>query len=807
MFAANCGGDFIISSEGITYLADYNYTGGNIYTVPWDVPVEGTIGDEVYRSERYGSFSYDIPLSNGTYTVVMKFAEIYFSDRDERIFDVSIENKDAVTDLDIAALVGKNSAYDVYYVVDVNDGALNINFNTGAKDVPKVSAILVYNDNGVEAEIQSILDNWENFPERKMGQMIMAWGKYASKEQVRDNYIGAVFNGGSWAPPAGNTPESWANYIDDYQEKAMENNIPIVYAMDAVHGMCPLIGATVFPHNIGLGCSGNQWLVEKAQRITATEAASCGVRWNFAPCVAVSRDDRWGRVYESFGETPFMNNKMSIASIKGFQQGHYLNNSYSLAGCTKHYVGDGGTDWQTGTNDPDMPYGRMIDRGIASYTEQDLRNIFLPPYKHAVEQNLAAVMVSLSSWENLSTGTQEYCIQSKTLLTDILKDELNFKGVVVSDWRGATWPDCNFSQIAHNGNGYTKENVKAAVEAGLDMFMEPSYWSTVLTKLQEVLDEDPNFEEYITESARRVLRLKYRLGLFDNPYCDRSRQELIGSNANRRVARQCVRESMVLLKNNGALPLSKNSKVALVGKWAYDIGYQVGGWSIDWLGTLGNFNYPGGKSILGAFENTIDPSNVHYYKDGTGISDEDVIVVVIGEETYAEWKGDNEVPAVSQAHEDLVALCASYGKPVVCILLSGRPVLIGENTNDGVLGDCDAFVAAWLPGTEGQGITDVLFGDYNPTGRLTFSWPRNETQINNRINVGDQNYDPLFEYGYGLDYYSSQAGGLDPWETGVYYPVGAQVTYNGANWECVFAHTSQTDWYPGAPELWFWQEL
>ncbi|MDD5492154.1 MAG: glycoside hydrolase family 3 protein, partial [bacterium] len=514
-----------------------------------------------------------------------------------------------------------------------------------------------------------------------------------------------------------NTPVSWADQYNLYQTYATQTRlaIPILYGIDAVHGHSNVYGAVIFPHNIGLGCTNNETLVEQAAQVTAEEMTGTGMNWAYAPCIAVARDIRWGRTYESFGETPELVKKLGAAHVKGLQ-GTDLSKRPGVVACAKHYVGDGGTN-------------QGFDQGDAVLDEASLRAIHLPGYVDAIASGVKTVMVSYSSWNGIKMHRSQY------LLTDVLKNELGFKGFIVSDWDA-------INQLT----GPLSNQIATSVNAGLDMIMMSGGYTTFITTLKELVQQGIISESRIDDAVRRILKVKYELGLFDNYFEDRNYLSGIGSSAHRDIARQCVRESLVLLKNNlSRLPLSKNlTKIIVAGKNADDIGNQCGGWTITWQGDSGAITT--GTTILQGIKNTVSATTtVTYSQDGTGAAGADVGIVVIGETPYAEGVGDSADLALSATDIAAVNNVKSAGVPVIVVLVSGRPMIL-----DTVLDNADAFVAAWLPGTEGQGVADVLFGDYYFKGKLSFSWPKSINQL--PLNYGAAGYDPLFTYGYGLSY-------------------------------------------------------
>jgi beta-glucosidase len=572
--------------------------------------------------------------------------------------------------------------------------------------------------------------------EEKIGQMVQAnMGTLADFDDVENLYLGSVLSGGSSDPKSGNSLSDWTELYDDLQSRTQKTRlrIPILYGIDAVHGHSNVLGAVIFPHNVGLGCSRNPDLVERAARITAVEVKATGINWTFAPCVTVPRDERWGRTYEGFGETPELARLLGEAAVRGYQ-GSELSDPLSILACAKHWIGDGGTSYGTGQK---LREGvQILDRGDVRTSERELRAVHLAGYVSAIQAGVGTIMPSYSSWNGVK------CSGSKRLLTEILKDELKFDGFLISD----------YDAIDEMPGDY-KSQIETSTNAGMDMFMVSRKYRELYSLLLELVRENRVPLSRIDDAVTRILRVKFAMGLMEpgrSNLADRKLHQSFGSAAHRQVARECVRASLVLLKNrNRVLPLAKTVKrIHVAGSSADDIGNQCGGWTISWQGKSGP-NTTGGTTILKAIEQSVSPqTRVTYSQDGSDAAGADVGVVVIGEIPYAEMIGDRQSLVLSEEDVAVVARMKEAGMPLVVVLLSGRPVII-----DNVIDKADAFVAAWLPGTEGHGVTDVLFGDFKPVGKLSFSWPRSMDQI--PINVGDRNYDPLFKYGYGLSYQGS----------------------------------------------------
>ncbi|HXT62505.1 MAG TPA: glycoside hydrolase family 3 N-terminal domain-containing protein [Pyrinomonadaceae bacterium] len=569
--------------------------------------------------------------------------------------------------------------------------------------------------------------------EEKVGQMTQA--EQNALEEISDIerlFLGSLLSGGSSDPKAGNSLPAWTDMYDGYQKRAMNSRlgIPLLFGIDAVHGHNNVLDAVIFPHNIGLGCTRNPALVESAAHVTAEEVRATGINWTFAPCVTVPRDERWGRAYEGFSESPDLVARLGEAAVRGFQRND-LNDPLSVLACAKHFVGDGGTAIGTGT--PNREKRRLFDQGDTRLSEAELRRIHLPGYLSAIKAGVGSIMVSYSSWNGVKASA------SKRLLTEILKQELGFEGFLISDYRAII-------QITED----FKKAIEISINAGMDMAMEPTDYRRFIKFLRELVSEGRVPMTRIDDAVTRILRVKFAMGLMDkrrSALADRSLHETFGSARHRAVARACVRQSLVLLKNEKTtLPISKGlARIHVSGKNADDLGNQCGGWTIDWQGKSGNVT-TGGTTVLSAIRQTVSPrTQVTSVADGSGARGADIGIVVVGETPYAEGRGDRE--DLSLSADDLRAIrnVKQAGIPVVVILISGRPMIISE-----ALDACDAFVAAWLPGTEGRGVTDILFGNHKPTGKLSFSWPRSMAQI--PINIGDADYDPLFRYGFGLTF-------------------------------------------------------
>lgn len=551
--------------------------------------------------------------------------------------------------------------------------------------------------------------------EEKIGQMTQVErGALVSDQDIATYHIGSLLSGGGSAPEP-NTPASWVSMYDNYQNIALQSNlgIPLIYGIDAVHGHNNVMDAVIFPHNIGMGCTWNAELIRTANEIVAKEVAATGIDWTFAPCIAVARNERWGRTYEGFGETPEIQKIMAAESVLGLQ-GTDLTLNETILACAKHYVGDGGTT-------------DGIDQGNTVMSEDSLRQIHMQGYIDAIDQNVGTIMASFNSWNGEKLHGHDY------LLTDVLKNELGFEGFIVSDWAGVDQVDEDY-----------RTAIKRAINAGIDMVMVPDRYEVFIGHLTSLVNENEVDEARIDDAVRRILRQKILLNLFEEPYADAALTDSIGSQAHRDVARQVVRESLVLLDaKNDVLPLQKNGQTILVaGELAADLGAQCGGWTISWQG--GNGDITEGTDILTGITNLAGTSEIIHTPDGNYNGSPDVAVVVVGEKTpYAEGAGDRVSLNLDASDINLMKQLKREGIPTVAVLISGRPMIFGE-----LLPYTDAAIAAWYPGTEAEGIAEVLFGDFQPTGQLTHSWPKAMWQV--PINYGDSDYAPLFEYKHGL---------------------------------------------------------
>jgi beta-glucosidase len=592
----------------------------------------------------------------------------------------------------------------------------------------------------------------------KIGQMTQAErGAVAADPSLIAQWnLGSVLSGGG-SVPTPNTPEAWVAMVNEFQAQALSTRlkIPMIYGIDAVHGHGNVYGATVFPHNVGLGSTRDPALVRRVGKATAEEVRATGIPWNFAPCVCVSRDERWGRAYESFGEDPALVMSMETI-IDGFQRGGVL-------ATAKHYAGDGDTRYNQAIADANVgkPWYEQqypIDQGVTVTNRADFARTDLTPYVAAVrEHDVGSVMPSFSSvdWTEDGVGNPVKMHANRDLITSVLKGRIGFRGFVISDWEGIHQiPDPS----EPTNTGLTAYKVRTGVNAGIDMFMEPNSAKQFEDLLLAEVDAGRVSQARIDDAVRRILRAKFELGLFEHPYASADNVDDVGSPQHRAVARQAVAESQVLLKNSGnALPLKPTAKVYVAGRNADDIGNQAGGWTIAWQGISGDI-IPG-TTILEGIREVAPKAQVTYSADASApTAGSDVGVVVVGETPYAEGYGDVGGPecgfcSPAQLEEKSLSLqpgdkavidkvCSAIAKCVV-LVVSGRPQVLTDQ-----LGQIDALVASWLPGSEGAGVADVLFGRRPFTGRLSMTWPRDAAQV--PINVGDANYQPLYPFGWGL---------------------------------------------------------
>ena len=585
----------------------------------------------------------------------------------------------------------------------------------------------------------------------KVGQMTQTErGKvYTDATPITTWNLGSILSGGG-STPTENTPTAWADMVDRFQKAALATrlHIPLLYGIDAVHGDGNMYGATVFPHNIGLGATRDPALVQEIGHITASETRASGPQWSFSPCICAPQDDRWGRTYEGFGEDPKLVIQMETA-IDGLQgpPGHLADRDRVLA-TAKHFAGDGDTTYGTSIGD------YKIDQGITITNHQDFWRTSLQQYLPAVQKHdVGTVMPSYSSvdWTEDGVGNPTKMHASKELLTDVLKGSMNFGGFVISDWEGI-----------HQIPGDWPTQVRTGVNAGIDMMMEPAMYQKFETTLTAEVNEGRVTMARIDDAVSRILTKKFELGLFEHPYTDRTNLPDIGSPAHRTVARKAVAKSQVLLKNaRHALPIVSQGSIYVAGSNADSMGNQAGGWTLTWQGGS-TTNIPG-STILAGIRQAVGHATVTYSADATApIQKGDTGIVVVGETPYSEGFGDvggprwaydpadHNVPRpvkdmqLSVADKAAVDKVCSVAAKCVVVVVSGRPLILDPKQ----LSEIDGLVAAWLPGSEGAGVADTLFGKVPFSGKLPVTWPR--TLAQEPINIGDASYDPLYPYGFGL---------------------------------------------------------
>ncbi|KAL1222051.1 putative beta-D-xylosidase 6 [Cardamine amara subsp. amara] len=591
-------------------------------------------------------------------------------------------------------------------------------------------------DAPVEARVKDLLSQMTLA--EKIGQMTQIERTVASPAAITDFFIGSVLNSGGSAPFENAKSSDWADMIDGFQRSALASRlgIPIIYGTDAVHGNNNVYGATVFPHNIGLGATRDADLVRRIGAATALEVRASGAHWAFSPCVAVLRDPRWGRCYESYGEDVGLVCEMTslVSGLQGEPPKEHSNGYPFVAGrnnvvaCAKHFVGDGGTD--KGINEGNT---------IASY--EDLEKIHIPPYLKCLAQGVSTVMASYSSWN----GTRLHA--DRFLLTEVLKEKLGFKGFLVSDWEG-------LDRLSEPQGSNYRNCIKIAVNAGIDMVMVPFKYEQFIQDMTNLVESGEISMARVNDAVERILRVKFVAGLFEHPLTDRSLLPTVGCKEHRELAREAVRKSLVLLKNGknadkSFLPLDRNAKRILVtGTHADDLGYQCGGWTKTWFGLSGRITI--GTTLLDAIKAAVgDKTEVIYERtpsretlaSGEGFS---YAIVAVGESTYAETIGDDSELIIPFNGSDIVTVVAEK-IPTLVILISGRPVVL-EPT---VLEKAAALIAAWLPGTEGQGMADVIFGDYDFEGKLPVSWFKRVEHL--PLDAHANSYDPMFPLGFGLN--------------------------------------------------------
>ena len=562
--------------------------------------------------------------------------------------------------------------------------------------------------------------------DEKIGQMtqIEIGALQRNPKPVASAFLGSVLSGGDGNPSGANDAKNWYSMVGGMQSQALTTRlaIPILYGIDAMHGDAHLTGSTVFPHNIGMGATHDAALVQQECKVTAAEMNATGVRWTFGPVVAVPQDIRWGRTYEGYGENTGLVTQLGTACLKGLQ-GTSLTDPNTVVGDPKHYIGDGGTAYGTGQDAP-------LDRGTDNMTNAQIESMFLPPYKDAVQNGARIIMVSFSSTQEGGKVTGD-----KHWLTDVLKSQLGFTGFLVSDWGAIDLIDTS---------DYTA-SVKQAINAGIDMAMVPDDWAKFESTLKGLVQSGDVPQSRIDDAVSRILKVKFEMGLFENPMPPSGQADQVGSAANRAVARQAVAESAVLLKTGSkVLPIAKSGqKVLIAGEAADDIGRALGGWSISWQGSAGPTTT--GTTLVQALQTQLG-SSLTYKADAAFDSGTkaDIGIVVVAEQPYAEGKGDSPTLQLPDADVALIAKMKPLVTKLVVVIYSGRPMML-----DGIIGQADAVVAAWLPGTEVEGLADVLLGDKPFVGTTTYTWPKTPADAARIGKTACQG--AVFPYGYGLD--------------------------------------------------------
>ncbi|XP_021721273.1 uncharacterized protein LOC110688825 [Chenopodium quinoa] len=572
--------------------------------------------------------------------------------------------------------------------------------------------------------------------EEKIGQMTQIERSVASGDVMSKYFIGSVLSGGGSVPAPQASAETWIKMVNEFQQGSLSTRlgIPMIYGIDAVHGHNNVYKATVFPHNVGLGATRDPELVKRIGAATALEVRATGIPYVFAPCIAVCRDPRWGRCYESYSEDPKIVQKMTeiIPGLQGeiphnSRKGvPFVGGQNKVAACAKHYVGDGGTTDGINENNTVIDFHGLL-------------STHMPGYYNAIISGVSTVMVSYSSWNGVKMHS------NYNLITGFLKNTLKFRGFVISDWQG-------LDRITSPPHADYPKSVLEGIHAGIDMIMVPYNYTEFISNLTSLVKDNQIPMSRIDDAVHRILRVKFQMGLFEYPLADNSQVHQLGSKEHREIAREAVRKSLVLLKNGQEgdkpmLPLPKKApKILVAGSHADNLGNQCGGWTIEWQGLSGN-NLTEGTTILTAIKSTVDPKTKVVYKENP---DSNFVksnkfsyaIVVVGEPPYAETFGDSmNLTIADPGYSTIKNVCGAV--KCVVIVISGRPVVI-----EPYVSKMNALVAAWLPGTEGQGVADVLFGDYGFTGKSPRTWFKSVDQL--PMNVGDPHYDPLFPFGFGL---------------------------------------------------------
>lgn len=586
----------------------------------------------------------------------------------------------------------------VFALKNLNSAPANDNLfaRCNQKDLPYLNSDLAVEDR--VDDLMNRMSDWE-----KIGQMVLI-----EKNSVHDDSdiarynLGALLSGGG-AGPKEDTPTAWLKMVNDFQSETQKTclHIPLLYGIDAVHGHAGVLGATVFPHFIGLGASHDPDLVKRVAAAVADEMAATGIYWSYSPNLDVAQDIRWGKTYETFGSDPENVTRLGLAYLEGTQAS--TENYFNVVATLKHFIGGGAMEYGTSRNE-----NFEIEEGNITLDETGLRQVHLMPFKQAVAGGAQVVMVSTASWNGVMNTSNHY------LLTDVLKEELGFSGFVVSDWYAVYQvSDTRYASLVNS------------INAGIDMVMTPFEYKDFMANMQLALANNDIAKERVDDAVRRILTVKFKAGLFDRPQAKPAGLSIIGNDQHRELAREAVRKSQVLLKNEDQLlPLSPSlDKIIVAGSAADNLGRQAGGWTTEWQGIDGNRGLVG-TTILETMQSAVSKNTqIEYDERGNFAQGGDLAavgIVVVGETPYAEGWGDTAHPRLSSEDLEVIKRVQALSKKVIVIIVSGRPLDVSPYVND-----WDALVAAWLPGSEGAGVTDVLFGDYPFTGTLPVIWPLN----------------------------------------------------------------------------------
>ncbi len=593
---------------------------------------------------------------------------------------------------------------------------------------PESSALYKKADAPIEKRVEDLLSRMTL--EEKIGQMTQIEKGSIRSGDIRSLFLGSVLSGGGGSPQ-NNSPAGWMDMVDGYQKEALSTRlgIPMLYGTDSVHGHNNLYGATIFPHNIGLGAANDPDLVERIGAASAVETAASGVPWTFAPCVAVARDPRWGRTYESFSQDSRIVASLGAAFVRGWVSAPVGSAALPVA-TAKHYLGDGGTAWASSTTN-----NYKLDQGNTAGDDAYLRNELLPPYEQALKAGARTVMTSFSSWNGLKMHA------NKKLVTDVLKKELGFTGFVVSDWAGMDQVNPDYYRA-----------IVESVNAGVDMNMVPYDARKFISVMKKAVEAKDIPMKRIDDAVRRILTVKFEMGLFERPLADRTLESRVRAPGHLALAREAVAKSLVLLKNDAvsgktALPIPAGAgRIYVAGAGADDIGMQCGGWTIEWQGRTGNSTV--GTTLLAALRERYPDAEIVYDRNGN-FSDADrsaPCIVVASELPYAEGVGDTASLALPPVQIRLVERASAQFDRIALVVYSGRPVVLGD-----IAAKASSIAAAWLPGTEGAGVVDILSGDRAPSGKLPFDWPASVDQLPlGRFISGEQK--PLWPVGFGLSW-------------------------------------------------------